>query len=240
MTKTNFLECLKRELTRNNVADISDIIAEYEQHFAFKLTDGFSEEEIAAKLGNPVQIATQYGTEVENTNPQNKCTVTIGLCLMDLAVGIFFILLIAWAIVMAALALSSLTLSVSLVLDIGPWSQIIPMPLGVAILLGIALAALSILSAVGTVYYSVFVRRLMRVYGRFHHNTMAAAIGKPVLPPLSVYLNFQPKTKRFLRSLALISLSMFAVFAVLAMIVSMICSGSIEFWHTWGWFGYAL
>lgn len=33
---------------------------EYEQHFVFKLADGYSEEEIAAKLGDPTALAAQF------------------------------------------------------------------------------------------------------------------------------------------------------------------------------------
>ena len=51
MTKQDYLTALKQELNKNAVADAEDIVSEYEQHFQFKLADGFSDEEIAAKLG---------------------------------------------------------------------------------------------------------------------------------------------------------------------------------------------
>lgn len=60
MTKQQFIETLEIELKRRNISEISDIIEEYEQHFAFKLADGYAEEEIAAKLGDPKGIAAQY------------------------------------------------------------------------------------------------------------------------------------------------------------------------------------
>ena len=53
MTKNEFMTRLASELRKRNVADAADIAEEYEQHFAFKLADGYSEEEIAAKLGSP-------------------------------------------------------------------------------------------------------------------------------------------------------------------------------------------
>ena len=53
MTKSEFMTHLEHELRRRNVADAADGREEYEQHFAFKLADGYSEEEIAAKLGTP-------------------------------------------------------------------------------------------------------------------------------------------------------------------------------------------
>lgn len=48
MTKKQFIDILKEELNRNNVPDSDDIAKEYEQHFLFKLADGYSEEEISA------------------------------------------------------------------------------------------------------------------------------------------------------------------------------------------------
>ena len=50
MTKHEFMAWLASELRKRNVADAADVTQEYEQHFAFKLADGYSEEEIAAKL----------------------------------------------------------------------------------------------------------------------------------------------------------------------------------------------
>ena len=57
--KSEFLLQLKNEL-KNNISDTDDILSEYEQHFAFKCADGFSEEEIAAKLGDPAELASQF------------------------------------------------------------------------------------------------------------------------------------------------------------------------------------
>lgn len=61
MTKHEFMTRLTNELHKRNVADAADIAEEYEQHFAFKLADGYSEEEIAARLGAPEELAAQFG-----------------------------------------------------------------------------------------------------------------------------------------------------------------------------------
>lgn len=37
--------------------DAGEILEEYEQHFAFKLADGYTEQEIARNLGSPFEIA---------------------------------------------------------------------------------------------------------------------------------------------------------------------------------------
>jgi len=41
MTKQEYLNQLKNELVKQGVADAEDVVTEYEQHFAFKLADGF-------------------------------------------------------------------------------------------------------------------------------------------------------------------------------------------------------
>ena len=61
MTKNEYMARLANELHRRNVADAADVAEEYEQHFAFKLADGYSEEEIAVKLGVPEELAAQFG-----------------------------------------------------------------------------------------------------------------------------------------------------------------------------------
>ncbi len=240
MTRSEFLERLEKELKKNSVSDVADIIGEYEQHFAFKLADGFSEEEIAAKLGDPAGIAAQFGADPEKKGRTgSKAMAAVGLCFAGLAAGMFFILLAAWGIVLAAFSLCCAAASVSLIAGLSPWALIPPMPYGSAVIFGIAAAALAVLSAVGCVWFAALLRRMTRVYGRFHHNTMAAAAGKPILPSVAPYPSFQPKARRRLRRATLISLSLFAAAFVLGLVVSMICAGSWEFWHAWGWFGYA-
>lgn len=56
MKKNEFMTKLADELKKRGVVDADDVAAEYEQHFAFKLADGYSEEEIAAKLGDPAAL----------------------------------------------------------------------------------------------------------------------------------------------------------------------------------------
>lgn len=71
MTRNEFMTRLSAELRRNHVADAADIEEEYEQHFAFKLADGYSEEEIAAKHAAPEALAAQFsaGGALYGENP---------------------------------------------------------------------------------------------------------------------------------------------------------------------------
>ena len=73
MTKHEFITRLTNELHKRNVADSADIVEEYEQHFAFKLVDGYSEEEIAAKLGNPEELP-------HSLNPRRRQAQSIRPC----------------------------------------------------------------------------------------------------------------------------------------------------------------
>ncbi|MGI6561947.1 MAG: DUF1700 domain-containing protein [Clostridia bacterium] len=240
MTKNEFLTKLAVELKKNNVADIDDIINEYEQHFAFKMADGFSEEEIAAKLGKPSVLAAQFveSTEKDKKSSGKKIPTVIGLCFADFFAGSFFLLLMAWEVIMAAFSLSSAVISICLFGQLSPESLIPTMPYLSAVILGISFAALSILTAVGCIYFAALIRQLMRSYGRFHYNALAAASDRAVLPSLSMSPRLPAKMNRRLRKVALFTLVQFSAFMVLGIIVSMILSGSLEFWHAWGWFGY--
>jgi len=239
MTRNEFLQKLADELRKNNITDIEEIISEYEQHFAFKMADGFSEEEIAAKLGNPAEISSQYESAGEDQGGEGrKAAATIGLFCIDIFAGAFFVLLMAWEVIMAAFSVCNAVVAICLIGSKSPWSLIPPMPRFPAVVLGFSLAALFVLSARGGVYFAAFIRQLMRSYGRFHQNTMAAATGRAVLPSLGIYPRLPAKINRRLRTVALVSAVLFTTCFVLGMIISMIMSGNLEFWHAWGWFGY--
>lgn len=237
MTRNEFLAKFTAELKKYSIMDAADIICEYEQHFAFKMADGFSEEEIAAKLGNPAVLASQFQGENKKYGGK-KVTTVIGLCFIDLFAGIFFVLLMAWEVVMAVFSLGNAVVALCLFAGTDLWSLIPPMPYGIAAVFGLSLAALAVLSAVGCIYLAAFIRQLMRSYGRFHKNTLDAASGRAPLPSLAIYPRLPVKNSRFLRFVALVSVALFAACFVLGVIISMLFSGSLEFWHAWGWFGY--
>lgn len=237
MTRNKFLSKLTDELKKTNITDVDEIVSEYEDHFAFKMADGFSEEEITIKLGNPVALAAQFErrTDTEYFHGK-KATTVFGLVFADIFAGMIFILLSAWEAIMAVFALSSATVAVCLFGGLNIYALIPPIPYWCGAVFGLSFAALAVLTATGCVYFAAFVRQLMRSYGRFHHNAIAAASGKAVLPSLAVYPKLLAKMNRRIRLITLISLTVFAVSFVLGMIVSMLSSGALGFWHAWGWF----
>ena len=239
MTKSEFLLRLSDALRKRHVSDYSDIVGEYEQHFAFKMADGFSEEEIAAKLGSPEDIAAQFESGGEEKKYSGRKAVTaVGLAFSDFFVGCFFVLLVAWEAVMAAFSVANAVIAACLLGGKSPWALIPPLPYWCGAVFGVSLLALAVFSAVGCVYFAAFIRQLMRSYGRFHRNTLASASGGAVLPPLSAFPRLSPQANRRIRTVALAALTLFAVCFVLGIIVSMIAAGALEFWHAWGWFGY--
>lgn len=238
MTKHDFLSRLTSILEKNQVPDAAEIVEEYEQHFAFKLADGYSEEEIAARLGDPEQLAMQYERGNASGPKQSGVLTKIWLGFIDVFAGMFFLLLAACGVVISVAAIAFTAAGVCLVVCASPYGLIPAMPYGCGAIFGVALVALGVLTAVGSICYWVLIKQLMKAFGRFQHNTIAAATGNPVLPSLPVRIQLTPKANRRLRSLALIALLAFAVCFVLGFIVCMLSAGSIEFWHAWGWFGY--
>ncbi len=235
MKKSEFLSKLTAVLEKNHISDAEEIIEEYEQHFAFKMADGYSEEEIAARLGDPEQIAMQYE---RNTAVQKQSDVLtrIGLGFADVFAVLFFLLLAAAGVVIGAAAIAFTVAGLCMIVGASPYSLIPSIPYWCGAVLGVALVALGVLAAVGCVYYWAIMKQLVKSFGRFQHNTIAAATGNPVLPSLPVHAQLAPKTNRRLRSFALVALLTFAVCFILGFIACALSAGSIQFWHTWGWF----
>ncbi len=237
MTKHEFMTRLTNELHKRNVADAAEIAEEYEQHFAFKLADGYSEEEIAARLGAPEELAAQFGDAVvPKRKSGSKPLVVTGLCFVDLFAGLFFVLLAGFGLVLAAAAVSFAGVAVCLLGGLHLYGLIPAMPYWCGAILALSSAALAVLIAVGCIYYAAFLRQLVRSFGRFQHNTLAAASGEATLPGLGINPQFSAKTKRRLRSVALIALALFAACFVLSYVVCALSAGSFQFWHVWGWF----
>ena len=201
MKKTEFLNKLREELEKRNVADAADILEEYEQHFDLKLADGFFEEEIAARLGDPAILAAQF--DETECAPQmesgSKPLTVIGLGFADVFAGLFFLLLAGFGIVLAAAALSFGVAAVCLLGGLNIHGLLPAMPYWCGAILGLSLLALTALFAVGYVYYGAFLRQLIRSFGRFQHNAMANASGLAALPPLPISPQFSAKAKRRLR-----------------------------------------
>jgi uncharacterized membrane protein len=233
MTKNEYLSRLGNELKRNNVADAEDILGEYEQHFALKLADGYSEEEIAAKLGSPYSIAAQFEGEKSGgrRGSGGKVLTAAALSLAALFEVPVYICFFAWVAGVAAASLASAAIGVCLLARIQ--TGLLPaMPYLSAVLFGVSLLAFAALLAAGAFYFFAFLKQIVRASVRWHRNMGSDTM----LPPLPWSPQFSGKTRRTLRTVILWSATVFGVFSVLALVISQFSSGTLEFWHKWGWF----
>ncbi len=238
MTKLEFLEILKKELQKSSVADCDEIIYEYEQHFAFKLKDGYSEEEISAKLGSPIAIAGQFDKSETPKNTAKKIPALIGLGILDFFTLIFCVVLICFGIVIAAFTVCSATGAFCLIGNANIYNLIPSMPYHVAIVFGVTLIVLAVISAVGFIYYVALIKQLFRSYKRFHCNTVAIASGNTTLPAIPATPQLTPKVHRILRKIFTVSFLSFVFLFVASFAVAIVTAGNFEFWHSWEWFGY--
>jgi len=106
MNRAHFMAQLRDGLAGLHHSDINDIVADYESHFADGATDGRTQEEVAAALGDPVRLARELRAEIgfkrweENRSAGNFLGVV--LALLGLAT-IDFIILLPFLCFLAAL-----------------------------------------------------------------------------------------------------------------------------------------
>ena len=235
MTKSEFMAAFAAELRRRNVAEADDIEAEYAQHFDFRLADGYSEEETAARLGSPAELAAQFASAPAKGGA-GALTMT-GLGFAGLFGALLFVILAAFGLVLAAAAIAFAASGVCLILGESPFGLIPYMPWAPALILGLAMLALAVLTACGCVWYAAFLRQGLRAFARFRENALSQSRGGAALPGLPVWPKLKPGMARALRKTALVSLIVFAVLLAAGMAAAMISAGAAAFWHTWGWFG---
>jgi len=241
MNKKEYLSMLDSALKEAGVQDRDDIIGEYAEHFDMKIADGYGEEEIAARLAAPNVIASQF-SEIAATGGRKAAKIApkvisiTGLVFADIIIGAFFIIMFAWVVILGVFSLSSVVAGGLLVTGIGAESGVVhmpPMPYICALLLGIAMLALAVLSACGTEYCRLYVTQMLKVYARWHGSIAGI---KNAMPPLSPRPLIKPKKRRTMRKVTLITLVVFVIAFIASLGSMMIATGSFEPWHVWGWF----
>jgi len=236
MNKHEYLDKLEKSLRAAHVQDCADILGEYAEHFELKLQDGYSEEETAAKLAPPQDIADQFAriNSIGNKQQGIKLVLSVGLTLLDICVGAFFVSLYAWVIALGAFAIAAAGLGFCVVTGISLWSIIPQMPYVCALFAGFVLLALAVLSAVGMEYCRLYTTQLLKIYVRWHKVVLGD--DRCVSPPLAIHPQMRPKKRRFTRNIALISFVVCAVCCIVWYISMVIAAGALEPWHIWQWF----
>jgi uncharacterized membrane protein len=237
VNKQAYLNELQNHLKSNNVEDIGEIVAEYDEHFTRKMADGYTEEEIAVKLGKPKEIAAQFASAGAKTERKKgrKLVIGTGLVFADIIVVSFFIVLFAWVIVLGAAAVSTVVYGIGLFIrPLLPEQLIIfpYMPYIGGLIWGVTFIAFGVLMAVLTVYSWTLTMQLGRAYRRWHKNMMSD--GK--YPPLPKHPMVKDVTRRKLRSVTLIALIALGISFIIGYIVLAASAGVLGFWHAWNWF----
>lgn len=243
MTKNEFLSRLEAELEARRVPEPEDILGEYRRHFEYKMADGYSEEEIAARLGPPEELAAQFepaapAKRAKRAGTARAAVTWTGLVFLDIFVLSFFLVFACWVLVVACAAVAAGLTALCLLIpfDMQPYVNLPEMPYWCGAIYALALAALAVLSAEGCGYFSRLLVQLCRAYFRFHRNAIAAAAGRPVLPSLPCAPQLAPARRRRMRKVFLVSLIAFVLFAAAAFVTSVLTAGAVEYWHVWGWF----
>ena len=135
MTKQEYLNELKAELNKNDVADAEDIVSEFEQHFLFKLADGFTEETIASKLGAPAQIAAQFaGIPGEKRHKTGKkAFLVIWLTIIGIFEAMLYAAFLSFIVALFCGSLVPAALGVELIIGINFMNILPPIPYFAAI-----------------------------------------------------------------------------------------------------------
>ncbi len=235
MNKQEYLDTLTKALKMNKVNEIDEILSEYEEHFAYKIADGYTEEEVCAKLEKPEVIAKQfvYDGGAAATGKQKGIAAKAGVCLLDVIMVMLGILLYSFILVLGAAAVGLLASGIYLL--VGGGIATLPLPMmsvSGRLLLGVSMIGLAVLAAAGTVYYTLFVNQLARAYRRWHKNVMTGRIS----PALSTSPKLSGKMKRRLRVITRVSLFVFIIAFIIAYVLMSISANSMGFWHVWHWF----
>ena len=236
MNKKQYLDALQKELLQNGVTDVGDVLADYEAHFTRKALDGYTEEEIAHRLGNPVEIAADFLPDAAGQDKTGKAKglafIRVGLCLADLFALPFFLVLFLWAIAILAASVGVFALGVYIALGMDLVSVIPVLTVAGGILMGVGIAVFSVLLFLGSVWFLLLSGQMTRAYMRWHGNSWYARheLALPVMPQLT------GKKRRFIRRIVLVSLIGCIMLFAAGFIVLSVQAGTPGFWHHWHWF----
>ena len=245
MNRKEYLSKLKRALKKAGLQDYTEVITEYSEHFDTKSAKGYGEEEIAARLPSPGEVAAQFevsdpSAEAVKWDKLNKALRVTGLVCVHIltwpVIVLLFALVVSLAVLTVASALGGTVCVVtgrSLSLGAVPVVFVPEMPYVSAVFFGVALLALGVLSVIGMGCCRVGAVKLFKVLMRWHERVLEKC---DVSQPSFGHPLFTPGKQRFIRVIVLSVLVVF-IFALIAAFATMvIISGSLEPWHVWGWF----
>ena len=232
MNKNEFIIILRKELNKLNVKEIDEIIEDFEEHFEFKLEEGKTEAEIVKKMGDPQDIAKEYANQEEDYKKRHNKTIIVGLGLIDIIMFLIFTFMWLSVLVIATFTISSLALAFCLITTINMGGLIPDMPYLSSLIFGLSSLGMVLLSAIGTIYLTLYLKQWVRVYLRWHKNVL----NNNIYPTLSMHPKLSKKTASTMKLLLMLGMIIFFTMVTLGYIVSAILAQHFEFWHIWDWF----
>ena len=165
MNKEQYLAKLKKMLPPD---EANEIINDFEEHFATGLTVGKSEQEIIESLGDPVEIAKEYGYDNSKESQMSigsRIIGLIGLIFFDILIGVSIILtlfsvwLALWSVVLALVVAGIGAI-------LGMFFVALPWPL--LLFGGISVLALAVLMGIGMIYLSIYSFKGLVWFAKLH------------------------------------------------------------------------
>ena len=165
MNKDQYLSKLKKMLPDY---ESQEILNDFEEHFTTGFAEGKTEEEIIQSLGDPVEIAKEYGykeTITAKSPVGGRIIAFVGLIFFDLLVGIsriaslFSVWISLWSVVVA-LFTGGIALIAMMFIVAFPWY--------ILLCGAIATLALGVLMGIGMIYVSKYAFKALVWYGRLH------------------------------------------------------------------------
>jgi len=241
VNKTEFLDKLKIGLKENNVQDIDEILADYIAHFEYKIEEGFTEEEIARKLGNPKDLAKEYEQLDEKAQKSSKWVSVVGVGFASFAFSFLYIFMVSAVLVLAAAALASVFLGFSLITTVNISGAITSINLSGLInnipyfssfVLGLSMFAFAILISIGVIYSFLYVKH----WGKRYLVWCRCVCKQEKYVSQSLHPRLSKKLSSKLKLVAMICLLIFVATFAIGYFSLCISTKSFEPWHVLKWF----
>lgn len=184
MKRNEFIRRLKAGLKGMPQADIDEIVADYDEHFAAGLAEGRSEEEVAAALGNPARLARELRFEAGFRNweagrsPSSAWSAILafmGLATIDILILLPIVLPVIGVVFGLFVATLACFIAGGFVLIAGPFSGF-PGGWLVAILAGLGMMSASVAIGALLTLVGIWIINALMWFGRLHYRIIEPAI----------------------------------------------------------------
>ena len=184
MTRTEFLDRLRKGLAGLPPATIADFVADYEAHFSDAAEAGRSEAEVAAALGNPDRLARELraeaGVKSWETAQTPSSAVSAIIAILGLgALDIFVLLPILGGVIGTLIGIFTAAIGTfiagGVIFAVGPFTGL-PGGIAAALLGGLGLMAGAAAIGALTLAVTIWLVNGLVWYARLHYRVLKPAL----------------------------------------------------------------